>query len=92
MIYTLTDVNGQQTLLQLDEKVARRLGGVLQFNGKFVSVQGTLATPSSTGAAPDSTKSRPGVLKVISISLAPSPGSEVRELMMLLLMLRPWRW
>jgi hypothetical protein len=45
MIYILTDVNGQQILLQLDEKVAKKLGGVLQFNGKYVSVKGTLATP-----------------------------------------------
>ena len=46
MVYTLTDVNGQRTSLQLDETVARKLGGALQFNGKFVSVQGALATPS----------------------------------------------
>jgi M6 family metalloprotease-like protein len=75
MIYTLTDVNGQRTLLQLDETVARKLGGVLQFNGKYVSVQGTLATPSYTGTTSE-TQSPPAVLNVISISLAPSPGSQ----------------
>jgi len=76
MIYTLTDVKGGRTLLQLDEKVARELGGVLQFNGKYVGVQGTLATPSDTGATSDSTQGPPAVLKVISISLAPPPGSK----------------
>lgn len=76
MIYTLTDANGQRTLLQLDETVSRKLGGVLQFNGKYVSVQGTWATPSHTGAAPDLTQSPPAVINVISISLTPSPGSK----------------
>jgi M6 family metalloprotease-like protein len=76
MIYTLTDVNGRRTLLQMNEKVAKRLGGLLQFNGKYVSVQGTLATPSYTGATSDSTQSPPAVLNVISISLAPPPGSK----------------
>jgi M6 family metalloprotease-like protein len=75
MIYTLTDVNGQRTLLQLDEKVAKRLGGVLQFNGKYVTVQGTLAAPSNTSAIPGSTESPPAVLNVISIGLASPPGS-----------------
>jgi len=77
MIYTLTDEKGQRTVLKLDEKVAKSLGGVLQFNGKYVSVQGTLATPSYTretfGATSGSTQSPPAVLNVISISLVPSP-------------------
>ncbi len=76
MSYTLTDVNRQQILLQLDEKVAKKLGGVLQFNGKYVSVKGTFATPSDNGATSRSTKSPPAVLNVISISLAPAPGSQ----------------
>lgn len=76
MIYTLTDEKGQRTLLQLDETVAKKLGGVLQFNGKYVNVQGTLATSSYTDATSDSTQSSPAVLNVISISLAQSPESK----------------
>jgi len=76
MTYTLTDVNGQKILLQLDEKAAKKLGGVLQFNGKYVNVKGTSAIPSDTGVKSGSTKSPPTVLHVISISLAPSPGSQ----------------
>ncbi len=77
IVYTLTDEKGQETMLQLDETVAKKLGGVLKFNGKYVNVQGILATPSSTGATfsqkSDSTPSQPAVLNVLSISLAPSP-------------------
>jgi len=69
MIYTLTDEKGQRTVLKLDEKVAKSLGGVLQFNGKYVSVQGMLATPSYTretfGATSGATQSPPAVLNVI---------------------------
>jgi M6 family metalloprotease-like protein len=76
MIYTITDVNGQRTLLQMDETVAGKLGGVLQFNGKYVNVQGTLATRTYTNATSRSTQSPPAVLNVISISLPSSPGSQ----------------
>ena len=72
MIYTLTDANGQQTLLSLDENVAKKLGGALQFNGKFVNVQGTLTLPPFSKAASAAPQSPPAVLDVTSISLAPS--------------------
>lgn len=76
MIYTLTDANGNRTLLQLDETVSRKLGGGLQFNGKYVTVQGIWATPSHPGAAPSLTQSPPAVINVLSISLAPSPKAQ----------------
>jgi len=77
-VYTLTDMNGQRTLLQVDKKVAKSLGGVLQFNGKYVNVRGTLATPSNarSAATSGSAQSPPAVLNVNSISLTPSPGSQ----------------
>ena len=77
MVYTLTDVTGQRTSLQVDKKVAKSLGGVLQFNGKYVSVQGTPAAPSHSrfNATARSSTSTPSVLNVISISIAPPPGS-----------------
>jgi M6 family metalloprotease-like protein len=76
MIYTLTDEKKQRTILQLDETVVRKLGGVLKFNGKYVRVQGTLATPSYTEGTSGSAESPTAVLNVISISLAPSPGAQ----------------
>ncbi len=75
MVYTLTNVTGQQTLLRLEESVIKALGGVLQFNGKYVEVQGALATTASTAKASDSAQNPPAVLNVISISIAPSPQS-----------------
>ena len=69
-LYTLTDAGGQTTLLQLDERLARSLGGVLSLNHKWVSVGGILsAAPSGVGAPP--------TLNVTSIALAPAPGSKV---------------
>ena len=75
MVYTLTNVTGQQTLLRLEESVIKALGGVLQFNGKYVEVQGALATTASTAEASGSAQNPPAVLNVISISIAPSPQS-----------------
>ena len=75
MIYTLTDANGQRTILRLSETVARKLGGVLQFNGKYVSVRGTLVSSSPNGVTSGSAQSSPAVLNVISISPVASPGS-----------------
>lgn len=76
MICTLTDKEGQQTLLQVSETVANKLGGVLQFNRKDVIVKGTLGT-ASDNAGPSISTTRPrAVLKAISISLAPSPESQ----------------
>lgn len=72
MTYTLTDANGQQTLLQVDKTVAKKLGGVLQFNGKYVSVQGALNAPLHNDTPSGSTQRSPAVLQVFSISLAPS--------------------
>jgi M6 family metalloprotease-like protein len=75
IIYTLTDVTGRRTALQLDDKVSRKLGGVLLLNGKHVTVQGTWSTPSKIVMTPDLRQSPPAVLKVDSISLALSPES-----------------
>jgi len=75
MIYTLTDANGQRTILRLSETVARKLGGVLQFNGKYVSVRGTLVSSSPNGVTSGSAQSSRAVLNVISISPVASPGS-----------------
>ncbi|MCL7486899.1 MAG: hypothetical protein M8357_01830 [Desulfobulbaceae bacterium] len=78
MIYTLTDEKGQQILLQVDEAVVRKLGGVLKFNGKYVNVEGTSAIPPEnnatfdTNGAVDSAEKSPAVLKVDSITIAPS--------------------
>ena len=82
MIYTLTDDRGQRILLHLDETVARKLGGVLQFNGNYVSVQGTLAASPDTGptltadrAFDASQEGAPAELNVMSISFAAAPQS-----------------
>lgn len=76
IIYNLTDASGHRTLLQLDETVSRKLGGVLQFNGKHVTAQGTWAKPSYRGTVTGLTQSPSGVLNVDSISLAPSPTAQ----------------
>ncbi|CAB1084824.1 hypothetical protein D1AOALGA4SA_12332 [Olavius algarvensis Delta 1 endosymbiont] len=47
----------------------------LRFNGKYVSVQGTLTTPLDNTAASNSTQGPPAILNVISLSLAPLPES-----------------
>ena len=70
-VHTLSDSNGQETILQLDETVIKNLGGVLQFNGKYVSAQGTLATPSGAYMQSNSVQGSQAVLNVTSISLAP---------------------
>jgi M6 family metalloprotease-like protein len=69
-LYTLTDERGQTTILQLDETLARSLGGVLSLNHKWISVSGILsAVPSGQGATP--------ILNVTSIDLAPASGTKV---------------
>ena len=72
-VYTLTDAKGQETVLQLDEAVAVRLGGVLQFNGKYVRVRGARATRSRAGAATGPVRR---VVNVTSIALVPAPESQ----------------
>lgn len=69
-VYTLTDDNGQTTVLSLDETLAQSLGGVLSFNRKYVNVQGVWAAPISE-------RDPSTVLNVTSISIAPPPGTEV---------------
>ncbi len=71
-VYTLSDLNGQETMLQLDETVIKNLGGVLKFNGKNVTVQGTLATPSGTNMQSASVQGSQTVFNVTSISSSPS--------------------
>ncbi len=72
MICTLTDPNGQRTLLQFDDTISRKLGGLLQFNGQYVTVQGTWTSPSHADAARGSSQTPSAVLNVISISITPS--------------------
>lgn len=76
MIYTLTDVKGQRTLLHLDERTVKKLGGVLRFNRQYVTVRGTFATHSHTGTTSGLTESPSAVFHVISIALVQPPGSE----------------
>ena len=53
MIYTLTNEKGEQTVLQLDKTVAKKLGGVLKFNGKYVNVQGSTSSALGTSSKTD---------------------------------------
>ena len=41
VIYTLTNTLGQRTRLQINDEVSKKLGGILQYNGKQVTVRGT---------------------------------------------------
>ena len=53
-IYTLTNTMGQRTRLQINDEVSKKLGGILQYNGKQVTVRGTwVAAPDSSGAPAD---------------------------------------
>jgi M6 family metalloprotease-like protein len=70
-VYTLSDSTGQETMLQLDETVIKNLGGVLKFNGKLVSVQGTLSAPSGPNMQSASVQRSQAGFNVISISPVP---------------------
>jgi M6 family metalloprotease-like protein len=54
VIYTLTNAMGQRTRLQISDEVSKKLGGILQYNGKQVTVRGTwVAKPDLSGAPVD---------------------------------------
>ena len=67
--YTMTDASGKTSLLRLDERLAQSLGGMLQLNRKYVSVQGSWAAPLSAQAAST-------VIDVTAITLASSTGKQ----------------
>ena len=46
--YMLTDDKMQTTMLSLNESLARSLGGVINLNKKYITVQGVFASPEST--------------------------------------------
>ena len=71
ILYTLADADMQDTILQLDETVIKDLGGVMKFNGRHVSVQGTLDTASDASMRSASAQVSQEVFNVISISIAP---------------------
>jgi M6 family metalloprotease-like protein len=70
-VHTLSDASGQATILHLDETVIENLGGVLKFNGKYVSAQGTSAMPLGAYMQSNSVQGSQAVLNVTSISPAP---------------------
>ncbi len=71
--YSLTDENGQRTILQIDDTVAKKMGGILQFNGRYVNVQGTLA--ATPPVLENSSKSSAPAIENYSMSSAPTPSS-----------------
>ncbi|WP_319576447.1 hypothetical protein [uncultured Desulfobacter sp.] len=88
VIYTLTNTMGQRTMLQINDEVSKKFGGILQYNGKQVTVCGTwVATPDSSGAPADPEAQPEEIfnvdiikLTVSSESSAPTPeGAPVTE-------------
>lgn len=77
VIYTLTDAMGQRTRLQINDEVNKKLGGVLQYNNKQVTVRGTWpATPDSSGAPADPEAQAKEIFNVDAIKLTvPSESS-----------------
>lgn len=74
VIYTLTDIKGKRILLQIDEEIAKQLGGVLQFNKKYVTVTGTWVPSVKSDTARDER----AVIKLISITEIPPPDSRLK--------------
>lgn len=68
---------GQRTRLQINDEVNKKLGGVLQYNNKQVTVRGTWpATPDSSGAPADPEAQAKEIFNVDAIKLTvPSESS-----------------
>lgn len=75
IIYTLTDSTGQRTRLQISDEVSKKFGGIFQYNGKQVTVRGTLATPDLSGSPANPGAQPQESLKVNVIKLTTSPES-----------------
>lgn len=78
VIYTLTDASGQRTRLRINEEVSKKLTGIMQFNGKQVTVRGTfVAPPDRSGAKAKSEAKKEDFFNVDNIKLTvPSESSE----------------
>ncbi len=75
VIYTLSNAMGQRTRLQVTDTVSRKLGGILQFNGRQVTVRGTWAAVPDLSGATAAPEAQPHVLEVDAIQLAVPPQS-----------------
>jgi len=73
VIYTLSDAAGKRTRLQASDEVSKELGGILQFNGKQVTVRGTWAATPGISGAPTTPEAQPKTLEVEKIKLVVSP-------------------
>ncbi len=69
VLYTLTDDNGQTTVLSMDEELTQSMGGILSFNRKYVKAQGVLASSRSVQGAPT-------ILDVTSLLVIPLPQTK----------------
>ncbi len=72
VIYTLSDTAGKRTRLQIGDEVAK---GILEYNGKQVSVRGTWVTKPGLSGAPATPQAKPQLFKVDIIKLVVPPES-----------------
>jgi M6 family metalloprotease-like protein len=76
VIYTLTNAMGQRTELQINDEVSEKLGGILQYNGRQVTVRGTwVTTPDLSGAPADPEAQPQEIFEVDVIKLTVPPES-----------------
>jgi len=76
VIYTLTNAMGQRTRLQINDEVSKKLGGILQYNGKQVTVRGAwVSTPDSSGTPADPEAQPEEIFNVDIIKLIVPPES-----------------
>lgn len=82
VIYTMTNTTGQRTTLQISDDLSKKLGGILQYNGKQVTVRGTwLATPSLSGAraGPEAQPQEVFNVDVIKLTVPPETSAPTPE-------------
>ena len=75
VIYTLSNSMGKRTRLQVNDEVSRKLGGILRFNGRRVTVRGTWAAMPNLSGAPAAPEVQPQFLEVDVIQLVVPPQS-----------------
>lgn len=82
-IYTLSDGNGQETLLLLDQALTQQLGGVSALAGKNITVEGDWVEPSA-GQGTQTT------LRVTAITPAPVTARRMAAALPAVTGSKPW--
>jgi M6 family metalloprotease-like protein len=79
-VYSLTSDSGQRTVLQIDDTISKKVGGILRFNGKKVTVEGSLVQPSNVSNASGVNQIQPPVLQVDTITIITPLESRAPEI------------